>query len=342
MKEEDQNLWFTVWDGNKWGEDAEFNECMTRNAPALAQHGEFLYCVHRGCNNDSQLWWTAYSTDNGWSDDTVFNTKVGSNNHRTDSNPSLVHFMKTLYCFHRGIEGDHALYYCTFDAEHFRWNDDVKIKKEDFFFSETGCAVAVYKDELHLVYQIAQSNDLKHICFNGKVWNIIFDKIPKCETNDTPALVAYKDKLLMVHRGNNDDFLWYNNYDGQTWSGDLKIMNGNSDACSKYGPGLAVFNDKVFMVHRGTDRADYLLLHPYVSQDKNLWYSIYDGSGWTKDTMADANNGIWTGAPPALACYSDPQCTYDNYVDPNVLEDGTVLPTTYQPRLICVHRGWGK
>ena len=38
MKKNDQNLWFTVWDNEQhlWGEDAEFHECRSRNAPALA------------------------------------------------------------------------------------------------------------------------------------------------------------------------------------------------------------------------------------------------------------------------------------------------------------------
>ena len=84
------------------------------------------------------------------------------------------------------------------------------------------------------------------------------------------------------------------------------------------GPGLAVFEDKVFMVHRAK------------SSDGSLWYSIYDGSGWTQqDTLIDGQS---TGAPPALACYTDPQCNSDNYEDPK----------TAVARLICVHRGWGK
>jgi hypothetical protein len=94
MKEKDDfNLWFTVWDQDKkaWGEDAMFHECMTTNGPALAQHGDFLYCVHRG-HEDDKLWWTMYSTNDGWSDDKEFPK------HHTDSNTSLVEFKNTLYC----------------------------------------------------------------------------------------------------------------------------------------------------------------------------------------------------------------------------------------------------
>ena len=313
----DQNLWFTVWDEKeqKWGEDAEFHECMTRNAPALAQHGDFLYCVHRGCNDDDRLWWTKYSTNNGWSDDTVFP------DHETELNPSLVEFQNTLYCFHRGADADHALYYCTFDSGGNTWHPDIMIEVGgQHFFSDTGCAVAVLSEELHLVYEVrTDSKEFKHLVFNGntKAWRINTNQ-PKGSTSDTPALVAYRNKLLMVHRGNadhsNDQDMYYATYENGSWSNDDKVPGTSSF----YGPGMAVFGDKVFMAHRG-----------HGSADKALYYSIYQGSQWiSKDTQI---SDVYSGAPPALACYTDPQCNDSNYEDPK----NTVA------RLICVHRGWG-
>jgi len=307
----DQNLWFTVWDEDtkSWGEDSEFHECLTRNAPALAQHGDSLYCVHRGCDNDSQLWWTKYSTNDGWSDDTVFP------HHHTELNPSLVEFQNTLYCFHRGTGEDRALYYCTFNSGGNTWNDDKKIAVGgEFFESSHGCAVAVFNDgNLHLVYQL-DSNKFSHLIFDGKAWRIN-TRHPEGLTADTPALVAYQDKLLMVYRSQPSDKsqqMYYTTYDGNKWSEDLKVPG----TYSKYGPGLAVFGDKVFMAHRG-------------ASDEALYYFIYEGSQWiNSDTKIP---DVYTGAPPALACYTDPQCKSDNYEDPK----------TAKPRLICVHRGFG-
>jgi hypothetical protein len=313
MQKDDQNLWFTVWDNEekKWGEDAEFNECMSRNGPALAQHGDFLYCVHRGAGEDDHLWWTKYSTNDGWSDDTVFP------NHRTYYSPSLVEFKNTLYCFHRGpTDLDHALYYCTFDDGRNSWNDDVKISVGgEYFYSYSGCAVTVFGGELHLVFQIYSPHDklnnwFHHLIFDGTTWrNNQYH--PQGSTLDTPALVTYKNKLLLVLRGEKNQDLYYFTGDGLHWSEPIHMEK----ACSKYGPGLAVFDDKVFCAHRGKDHSE------------NIWYSTYNGSTWTTDTMSDA----CTGAPPALACYTDPQCNSDNYTD----SKNTVA------RLICVHRGWG-
>jgi len=312
----DQNLWFTVWDEDtkKWGEDAEFHECMTRSAPALAQHGDSLYCVHRGCNDDDQLWWTKYSTEHGWSDDKKFP------NHRTELNPSLVEFQNTLFCFHRGTGDNYKLYYCTFNSGDNTWNPDIKITVgEQPFFSTTGCAVAIFNDgNLHLVYQVhsdysGDNNKFRHLIFDGKAWRIN-NNHPEGTTADTPALVAYQNKLLMVYRSDSKDHtlqMWCTTYDG-TWSKDLKVPG----TYSKVGPGLAVFGDKVYMAHRG-------------ASDAALYYSIYYNSQWIIEDTKISN--VYTGAPPALASYTDPQCNSDNYEDPK----------TSKPRLICVHRGYG-
>ena len=310
----DENLWFTVWDEKEkaWGQDAEYHECKTRNGPALAQHGDFLYCVHRGSGSDDSLWWTKYSTNDGWSDDKVFPS------HFTESNISLVEFQNTLYCFHRGNNSNEELWYCTFDSERNTWNADMKIEvgdKKNIMYCYTGCAVAVFNENLHLVYQNRDNNQFDHLIFDGKAW-LNNTKKPLGYTSDTPALVAYQNKLLLVHRGNEkyqgDDKMYYDTYDGTKWSGDSLIP----DTYSKYGPGLAVFNDKVFMVHRGS------------GNEHHLYYSTYKDSTWSKNTKCP---NVYTGAPPAISCYTDPQCNTDNYLD----------TTTAEPQLICVHRGYG-
>ena len=306
---DDRNLWFTVWDPDKkqWGEQAEFHECLSRNAPALAQHGDLLYCVHRGDTSDL-LKWSVYSTNDGWSDDHDFP------NHWTETNPSLVEFNNTLYCFHRGAGlKDQALYYCTFNTASKTWNDDIVIKVGDQVqYSESGCAVAVFNEELHMVYQSGNSNDIYHRIFNKdtNAWRTSIN--PAASTKDTPALVAYGTDLLLVHRGDGDEFIWYCTYNGNSWTKEQQIPG----MYSSMGPGLAVFGNEVFMVHRSN------------KSNGELYYSIYNGSSWSPDAHIDGQS---TGAPPALACYTDPQCIPANYTDSK----------TAEPRLICVHRGWG-
>lgn len=143
-------------------------------------------------------------------------------------------------------------------------------------------------------------------------------------TSDTPALVAYEGKLLMVHRGKSDEALYYSFYDGTRWSDTghtLPNEYGNGNATSTQGVALAVFDHKVFCVHRSG------------KNNGELWYTTYTNSGgWTNERRIEGQS---TGETPALACYKDPQVKPENYVE-NETEPGMLVE-----RLICVHRGWG-
>ena len=164
-----------------------------------------------------------------------------------------------------------------------------------------------------MVYQSGSSNDIYHRIFNKdtNAWRRSSIE-PNASTKDTPALVAYGTNLLLVHRGDGDEFIWYCTYNGNSWTKEQQIPG----MYSSMGPGLAVFGNEVFMVHRSN------------KSNGELYYSIYNGSSWSPDAHIDGQS---TGAPPALACYTDPQCIPANYTDSK----------TAEPRLICVHRGWG-
>ncbi len=55
-----QDLWYTIWDAEKgeWSEQSEFNDNLSRSRPALAQHGDKLYCVHCGQGSEGIYWST--------------------------------------------------------------------------------------------------------------------------------------------------------------------------------------------------------------------------------------------------------------------------------------------
>lgn len=316
----DQNLWYTVWDPDKgiWGDAAEFNDNSSHGGPALAQHGDLLYCVHRGADLDHNLYWCVYSTNDGWSEDKKFTNQ----NCMTQSTPSLVEFKNKLYCFYKGPGQLDFLYSSSFDTATQTWSAGQIIKTGSTeHTSPSGCGVAVYNEnELHMVYE---ANDMSHTLWHlyttdGNTWQLKFH-LTAFSTTDTPALVQYGNSLLMVHRGERDERLYYNFYNGSTWgNSESKIpdASGSGFATSTQGPGLAVFDGKVYMVHRSGQNTG------------ELWYSVYDGRSWSHDTKIEDQS---TGETPALATYIDPVCTPENYVDPN----------TAVPRLICVHRGWG-
>jgi len=324
---DDQHLWFTVWDSEQktWGEEAEFTgpDVLSLGGPALAQHGDLLYCVHRGGTDDTALYWTVYSTDDGWCDDQRFPT------HRSETTPSLTEFQGKLYCFYQGA-GNSYLYFCNLNAAGDSWENDatVKVNGNDLNCIN-GCGVTVFShnnvNQLHLVYQDKGSNQIKHLWTTDlKTWNSVSVN-SNWITKDTPAIVAYNNKILMVHCGCKNNYLYYSLYDGSSWSSDENTIPGengtSNNAGSNYGVGLAVFEGKVYMVHRSSEG------------NGNLWFSTYSSSGWSGNQRIEEQ---YTGETPALACYKDPKVTPENY-DATATEPGMTAS-----RLICVHRGWGK
>jgi hypothetical protein len=224
---------------------------------------------------------------------------------------------------------DSRLHFCNLNAACDSWESEatIKVNGKDINCSN-GCGVAVFShnntNQLHLVYQDSQDNHIRHLWTTDlQTWNTV-SLNAKWTTKDTPALVVYNNRLLMVNRGGGDDCLYYCFYDGTSWSGDESTIpgeNGTGKASSSHGVGLAVFEGKVYMVHRSS------------ASNGELWYSTYTSSGWSANRRIEGQS---TGETPALACYKDPKVTAENY-DSTETDPGVIAS-----RLICVHRGWGR
>lgn len=329
-KAQNQSLWYAVWndgatsDAEKWSVDTEFNDTLSFFGPALAQHGDLLYCVHRGGENDHSLWWCVYKTKNntnetdadsgGWSSD----HKFGHNN-STATQPAIAELNGTLYCFHRGnnqVTDDCNLWMCQLNADGTDWSADVKVADHT---STSGFAATVFNGAIHLVYEggngTSSDHKIRHVSWNGSSWSQV-TVLENHLTRDVPGLAVYNNRLHMVHRGWNDEALWHcTSEDGIHWTADSALP----DHFSEQGPALATYNGLLYMVHRSRNNS---------AKNADLWWATYDGSGWSRDTIFNDHK---TADNPALAVYRDPQATVDANVDPNS------PPLDHQ--LICVHRG---
>jgi len=150
---EDLSLYSAVWDpaANSWGEESAFTDITSAAGPAVAQHGDRLYCVYRGTGSDYSLYWMVYTSQDGWSDETPRPFPA----HCSAGIPALVDFKGKLYCFHRGAGNDTALWYCTLNATGDSWTPDVKMNVDEI--RVTGVTAAVLNDRLHLVYRHADN-----------------------------------------------------------------------------------------------------------------------------------------------------------------------------------------
>jgi len=302
----DLSLYTAVWDSTtrQWGDESAFTDIESASGPALAQHGDRLFCAYRGPGSDEKLYWIEYTPQSGWTDD----TPRAFPSHWTSIGPTLVEFKGKLYCFHHGrSDTDKNLYFCTFNDALNNWNGDQIIPNA---VNLTGIAAAVLNDTLHVVYADVSKGALMHTqSTDGTDWSNPV-ALPGHQTFDTPALAAYQGKLHLLHKGTGSTTLWHSTFENNSWSGDSQVQNHDS----LDGPALAVHGGLLCMVHRSSGNAS------------EVWYSTYNGTSWTADEGLPNHH---TGDNPAVVSYMDPAATAENYED----------PTTAGARLMTVYRG---
>ena len=129
-------------------------------------------------------------------------------------------------------------------------------------YSKNSPALAVYRNQLHMVHLGKTSNDLWHSTFDGKTWSQN-QKINGQTSKSPPALAVYNDRLHMVHLGNSSNEIWHSRYDGKGWTYNKKVGQLSKDA-----PALAVHGGLLHMVHLGNSSND-------------IWHSKFNGETWS-------------------------------------------------------------
>lgn len=113
--------------------------------------------MHRGSDDDESLYWTAYTSDEGWYDDRKFPSQSSI------TTPSLVEFNKRLYCFYQGATTSY-LYYCRLTEDGNSWENNTHVTLGGVELnSVNGCGIAVFNEQLHLVYECGDGRKLKRL-----------------------------------------------------------------------------------------------------------------------------------------------------------------------------------
>ncbi|KHG39187.1 MAG: hypothetical protein HEQ20_12505 [Aphanizomenon flos-aquae KM1D3_PB] len=331
-KPSDQHLYFSVFDPqtNTWSEEADFsgdeaddeNDVQSASGPALAEFGGKLFCVHRGKDNDTHLYWETYTTDTGWSHP----QGIG---HQTNVSPALVVFHEKLYCFYR--KGDGKICFCSFNSSSNSWSTEI-CNLDSPLNTDHAPAVAVLGEKLYVGHRgagdkfmyISASDDLS-------TWTD-WKQMNGNQTSDSFNLVSYTDlRLHTFFKDRDDNHLWYSSgtsEESPSWTRGARLTNTIG---SWQGPALCFFETPgvpgghVYMIHRSKDTAGKLYWSRYSNFDNNALNA-------TPLHFSDnADEQHCTADNPALAVYHDPQGA-----DPN---EGYVDPANAGPRLICVYRG---
>lgn len=135
-----------------------------------------------------------------------------------------------------------------------------------------------------------------------RLWYAIFsngkwgeDKMfPSHHSANGASLAIYRGAVHCVHRGGLlDDWVYLTVYDAanDSWSNDVKLAGSRSSR----NPGLAAYKtpggvDVLYCVFKGCD------------PDNRLWYTSYDGNGWTNGRLI-SDDGHRTDSDPTLVVY---------------------------------------
>ncbi|WP_310832170.1 phosphatidylinositol-specific phospholipase C domain-containing protein [Paenibacillus pedocola] len=202
---------------------------------------------------------------------------------------------------HMVFKGAHSNDLCQAVFNGSQWTGNVKISSISGISPESGLspALAVFGDKLYMVFKGAHSNDLCQAVFDGSQWtgNVKISSISGISPNSnvSPALVTFRDKLYMVFKGAHSNDLCQAVFDGNQWAGNVKISSISritpESTCT---PALAVFGDKLYMVYKGAHSND-------------LCQAIFDGSEWTGNVSISSISDIspQSDSSPALTAFSD-------------------------------------
>jgi hypothetical protein len=189
-----------------------------------------------------------------------------------------------------------------------QWFNDQKMDRQPGGLSAKTSGrpgVAVYNDQLHVVYKGSGNNYLYHMYFDGKQWMgdyriQVAGSTGYPQTNHGVCLVEFNGKLYVVYKGKSDEDLRWMSYDGAVWNGDWKIRDTGSTQINPKtngsNPGMVVYNRTLYIFYKGT-------------RSNTIYLSTFDGKNWAGNESIN-HNGFkpeTTECPTAFVYGADSQ-----------------------------------
>ncbi|KPI34151.1 hypothetical protein OV450_6062 [Actinobacteria bacterium OV450] len=150
--------------------------------------------------------------------------------------------------------------------------------------------LAVFDNKLYCAFFDRRTWETQYASFDGTLWTSLAP-MPKATFNNlSPSLAVFNDKLYCA---TYNGALQHASFDGSTWTPFAMkefglIPPGGTQGCS-----LAVFNGQLYCFFNGGERDSG---HSYG------YYSVFDGSTWSRATAVPGSWGHWT---PGAAVFNN-------------------------------------
>jgi hypothetical protein len=287
----------------------------TLETPAMATFQGTLFVVHRGTSSndnlvdsggDTQLhcFVASESLDWNWSAGPPLPAGCVS-----ATGPALAVCGSVLFCVFRGATDDNLHYATLSSATGASWSDPQLIGRGGTHRSRCRPALATLGPNLYCVH-VGKADDPNLWWFMLApgptiAWTadrrLDQDSVPGNNhylSNQPPALVVLDDTLFCVHKGEDNDYLWWIRSAGSpsiAWAPDTKMAYPEPyewSVTSANGPALVVFEQTLYCLHTG------------IEGDQGLYFSWLDSSSgrWQRDFQFPQH---LSGAGPAAVSFND-------------------------------------
>lgn len=192
--------------------------------------------------------------------------------------PSVVTFDSNTYCFFQ-VGG--ALYFIYYDGTALSTAAPVSGVSV-----ACGPGAVVYNSQLYVFYQdSSESQQLMYVTYDGTEWSAPSDLSGQYLLT-SPSAVVYGTDLYVFYQGGGE-VLYYNKYNGSSWSQGETIPNVPNNGTLNASPAAAIYGSDIYVFYQSGDSGD-------------LYYSTYDGSSWADAVQV---SGVDMTSSPGVISY---------------------------------------
>ncbi len=304
--EDDNAIYFSSFDGNRFAPQARFGIPATATEPALALSNGRPIAVWRGVPDDESLYLSTFDSIN-WAPQQSIRGSA------TAGSPALVQYRGRTLMAWRGTGDDQQLWYNFYNGS--TWSPQQTFGGQG---SAVGPALTVFGDFAFMAWRgVNDDNQIYFALFddiNG--WQLQQPSpIPGIGTATRPAVALFQGKVLMAWRGVGDDQqIWYSQYDGTNgWTPQQTVPGVGTS----FSPSLVSYGGNVLMTWKGIDG------------DQEIYFSQFDGTQWSSQVPI---SGIGTSFGPALGLIQAPFMIWKGVTGDFRLWDATFYGANWLPQ----------
>lgn len=328
FKAADSRIWIDTFDGLGW-EGERMLSHYSINSPAMTVFKGRLFVAHRErrstriqieSSSDGVAWQREPADPLGTTTDSPALT---THRVRYEQNGAFHHYEGRLFIGYRGSDAHIRVNH--FDGSSWGTEQLLTIR------SSHVPALAPYGNRLFVCYKSETDNTiwLTHhdhfkLVWDGSVWAesppswAAERQITGCETDASPALIAFRGELCVAYKRAGDTSLWWRRgrWSGSDidWGPEERIPGRSTDS-----PALAAFGDQLFVIYKG-------------ARDHDIYFNVYDKRvGWLGEYDTTATGGL-TNAALALACKEGiVYAAYKGWNDTTLWLNSYRIPQGWQP-----------